>query len=51
MGFSLGIHIDYRRPYVDFHLGVFIVSIGHYPAYTPEAEARLSFCRGGIIGE
>lgn len=29
--FSLGVHIEFRRPYIDVHVGWFIFSIGNRP--------------------
>ena len=50
---SLGIHIDCRRrdtygPYVDFHLGPAILSLGGRPVYTDDVELLLFGSRGGI---
>lgn len=54
---SLGIHVDPRRrrtaegeryaPYVDLHLGCFIVSLGVNPVRSGEIEASVGVSRGG----
>lgn len=59
---SLGIHVDFRHhptdtpelrpaygPYVDFHVGPAIFSVGNRPVYTAVEEAQLTTCRGGRI--
>ncbi len=57
--FSLGFHVDprFRRtgktgerygPYVDLHLGCFIVSLGVNPVLSGDLEATLGLGRGGI---
>jgi hypothetical protein len=54
---SLGIHIDLRRridsdghsygPYIDFHLGFVILSLGYHPVYSGEMRKAVSVSRGG----
>lgn len=58
---SLGIHIDPRSrlidagkyrgrrsgPYIDIHLGVFIISLGRLPEYTPPDQYKAWMSRGG----
>lgn len=46
--FSLGLHVDWERPYVDVHLGRLIFSAGRVPHYTPELEQQLTHARGGV---
>lgn len=56
--FSFGIHIDFCRrltskglrygPYIDFHFGCFILSLGIYPIYSGDLRASCSVSRGGI---
>ena len=57
--FSLGFHLDLRQrwsaihqihygPYLDLHLGFFIISIGYHPVYSGELDASVSGGRGGI---
>lgn len=43
---SLGVHIDFRRPYLDLHLLWFIVSIGHEPYRTERVDKHRHSCRG-----
>lgn len=56
--FSLGVHLDLRQrinarnkqkygPYIDFHLGFVIVSIGVNPVYSGEIDSTCSVSRGG----
>ena len=56
---SLGVHVDPRcrtealtgnrfGPYVDFHLGCVIVSLGRNPFYSARWHQYASFGRGGI---
>lgn len=44
--FSLGLHIDFKRPYVDLHLGPFILSVGDNPVLTNHADRHRGSCRG-----
>ena len=44
--FSLGVHVDLRRPYADFHIGMLIVSVGDNPAITNHADTHRGSCRG-----
>lgn len=46
---SLGVHIDWGRPYLDLHLGLFIVSVGYRPEITLEVDAQRGSCRGFLI--
>jgi hypothetical protein len=58
--FSLGLHIDFRHrrrgdgltygPYVDFHLGFVIVSLGWNPVYAGEVELRNSVAINRELG-
>jgi hypothetical protein len=58
--FSLGIHIDFRHrkrgdglaygPYVDFHFGWVIVSLGLNPVYAGEIELKTSVAIGRELG-
>ncbi len=54
--FSLGLHVEPRRrlgyqgaygPYVDLHLGCFVLSLGVNPVWSGEIEAHVSVSRGG----
>ena len=60
--FSLGTHLDWRRrrtardgirygPYVDFHLGVLIISLGVNPVYSGELDSSVNVGRGGLRAE
>jgi len=57
--FSLGIHVDFRTrvrstdlkkygPYIDFHLGFIIISIGRNPVYSGELDLIAPGGRGGL---
>ena len=56
--FSLGIHIDPRYrvrgdkktfgPYIDLHLGFWILSLGNHPIYSSEFDQSVSVSRGGV---
>lgn len=46
--FSLGIHLDFRKPYFDLHFGWFTFSVGNDPIHTPQAEWKQQRCRGFI---
>jgi len=56
--FSLGMHFDFKKrktaegieygPYVDLHLGLFIISFGRNPIYSGEVEKLISVSRGGL---
>lgn len=57
---SFGVHIDFRRrvnstlnvsygPYIDMHLGMVILSIGHNPAYSGEIHRLVNIARGGVF--
>jgi len=43
---SLGVHVDFARPYVDLHLGWLIVSIGREPYRTEQVDRHRHSCRG-----
>ena len=57
--FSLGFHIEFRTravqtgqkfgPYVDLHIGLFIISVGRNPYYSSAWEGIISAGRGGEI--
>lgn len=44
--FSLGIHVDWARPYIDFHFWQFIVSVGNNPVLTYYRDKHRGSCRG-----
>jgi hypothetical protein len=54
---SLGVHVDYKHrrdvfghtfgPYVDFHLGKVILSLGWHPNFSSDLERVSSIARGG----
>jgi len=55
---SLGVHVDFRTrrnstcgekygPYVDLHLGCFIVSLGRNPVRSGEIDLKANCGRGG----
>lgn len=56
--FSLGIHLDFKHrhnafggsygPYIDFHLGVVILSLGWHPYLSSDLETCASYSRGGM---
>jgi hypothetical protein len=46
---GLGIHIDWRRRYVDFHFAHCILSLGDNPINLPYEERQAYNCRGGIF--
>lgn len=46
---SLGVHIDFQRPYVDVHLLWLIVSLGDNPVITNEEDRLRSSCRGFLF--
>jgi len=58
--FSLGIHIDFRHrhrgdglhygPYVDLHLGFFILSLGLNPVYAGEIDLKTSVAINRELG-
>jgi hypothetical protein len=58
--FSLGIHIDFRHrhrgdglaygPYVDFHIGWVIASLGLNPVYAGDIELHTSVAIGRELG-
>ena len=43
---SLGLHVDFARPYVDLHFLLFIVSVGKNPVVTNEWDRTRGSCRG-----
>jgi len=46
---SLGVHMDFRMPYVDLHCGWIIVSIGRNPVITNERDRLRGSCRGFLF--
>ena len=57
--FSIGLHVDFRKrinstsnapygPYIDIHLGCFILSVGRNPAHSGELDRIISVGRGGL---
>lgn len=48
---SLGVHIDFRRPLLDLHIGWLIVSFGRNPIRTAKADERRSTCRGFLFAD
>lgn len=48
---SLGIHVDFRRPYVDLHVGWFIFSVGNRPISTDERDRKRHTCRGFLFAD
>jgi hypothetical protein len=48
---SLGVHVDFRRPYVDLHLGWLIISLGRNPVITNERDRLRGSCRGLLFRE
>lgn len=44
--FSLGVHLDWRRPYLDLHFAWFIVSIGDNPVMTHYRDKYRGSSRG-----
>lgn len=57
-GLSLGVHLELRArrtnagtrygPYVDLHVGPFVVSVGVNPIHAGELDLLTSFSRGGL---
>lgn len=57
-GFSLGLHLDWQSrvcgsgvpfgPYLDLHIGPFVLSVGRNPIYAGEIDLLQSFSRGGL---
>jgi len=43
---SLGIHVDFRRPYVDVHIGWLILSFGREPYRSEQVDKHRHSCRG-----
>ena len=43
---SLGLHVDFARPYVDLHVLWLIVSIGREPYRTAQVDRYRHTCRG-----
>ena len=59
---SVGAHVDFKTrytgktgvpygPYVDLHLGRFVLSIGRNPAFASEYACTVGHGRGGIRAE
>jgi hypothetical protein len=43
---SLGVHVDWGRPYMDLHIGWLIVSLGDNPVITNAEDEHRHSCRG-----
>jgi hypothetical protein len=48
---SLGLHIDFKRPYIDLHLPLFTLSVGNNPVITNADERHRGACRGFLFGD
>lgn len=48
--FSLGIHVDFRKRYVDLHILWFILSFGYKAPYSDYFERKRWDSRGGLDG-
>lgn len=48
---SLGIHIDFARPYVDLHILWLIVSLGRQPWLTDARDRHRHSCRGFLFAD
>jgi hypothetical protein len=46
---SVGLHIDFARPYVDLHLAWIIASIGSRPVITNAVDRLRHTCRGFLF--
>lgn len=47
--FSLGLHIDFRKPYMDVHFWWVIASVGREPVMTAERDRHRTSCRGFLF--
>lgn len=48
---SLGVHVDFRRPYLDLHFLWLSVSVGNNPIFTDEADWKRNSCRGFVTND
>lgn len=48
---SLGLHVDFQRPYLDVHFGWLIVSVGRNAVITNERDRLRGSCRGFLFRE
>jgi len=46
---GVGVHLDFRRPGIDLHLGPFTFAVGRNAVRTPPDEAFLLRCRGMLV--
>lgn len=46
--FSLGVHVDFKRRYIDFHILWFTISVGYRAPYTDYFASKRWDSRGGI---
>lgn len=49
--FSLGVHVDPRRPIIDLHLGWLIVSVGNEAHITGQSDRHRQSCRGFLFAD
>jgi len=49
--FSIGIHLDWDKPYLDLHLWQFIMSIGNNPVMGHWQDRTRGSCRGMLRPE
>ena len=47
--FSIGLHLDFSRPYADLHFGWMILSIGRNPVMTHLRDRHRGSCRGMLF--
>lgn len=48
---SIGIHVDFRRPLLDLHLGWIIIAIGSDGVITDLRDRHRHTCRGFLRGD
>lgn len=48
---SLGVHVDFKRPYIDLHLVWLTASVGRNPVITQHADRHRGSCRGFLFEE
>jgi hypothetical protein len=46
---SLGVHLDWRKPLLDLHLGWLTIAFGDSPVMTPPEDAQRRSCRGFLL--
>lgn len=49
--FSLGFHVDPRRPILDIHVGWVIVALGARPVITCDRDRHRHSCRGFMFAD